>query len=543
MLEFLTLQKIEVLKKYPFFSQFLEDEINVDRFLEDLERFKQDLKKEGLSDSDISMLKSFGEATKPIKVNRRTFIRTAGAAGILALIGLKSPAAVQAGEVRGLFDLQFGVYRKYSEALKREQAVKRKLHPSLRRHLMSRKQGRHYKIFIDVNTTKKIAEQIKNEWFQRGGDNDIIIVPEIQIYWPKNNKFNQYTVLPVEKDIAHTAIKYLTVYSSKDILPTVRTLKSWNQKTGYGKGQYVIVLKAWLKPFIREGLVEGTDYFNIAVQQAKRSRSSVEAIASNYAVGVLGKIQPIMLKFNKIENSQLRELWDGVPIAIPKSIYHDITVPRTEDDKVAEQPPAPGKPVPKGAKISSDLRELGFPVLRDTKIPSAMIEAFFVTNDDDLRFFSKDANLNQFADASALGVHNYAKKYGIRNIVLSVGHGKTASGVVGHIGSKTYRESDFNRKIVTRMKSRLAPKGYNVVVLDYALPGKGKALQRARLKAYVTAVNKYSKADSIFVSIHCNGWNDKSVSGTRVFATKPLKKNPKSSQLGTEILKSLGKVY
>ncbi|MBD3310378.1 hypothetical protein GF351_04110 [Candidatus Woesearchaeota archaeon] len=152
-------------------------------------------------------------------------------------------------------------------------------------------------------------------------------------------------------------------------------------------------------------------------------------------------------------------------------------------------------------------------VLRNTRIPSILIESFFMSNALDMRYFSDLRNLGSFSRSCAEGVYDYASKNNTRNIVLAVGHGKHDCGAIGRLDGKEYYENEFNRQIVGVMAAGLRQKGYHVEVLDYE--GSGEGMQKRRLNAYVAATNKYSSADFVFVSLHCSAAKNPNACGTR----------------------------
>lgn len=196
-------------------------------------------------------------------------------------------------------------------------------------------------------------------------------------------------------------------------------------------------------------------------------------------------------------------------------------------------------------------KEANYQILRDSKIPTVLLENFYLTNLNEVRNFSNDKYVKNHAKKIADGIYAYTQYNDIENIVLSVGHGLNAGAPVPEEYlnySKHANESGFNADIVDQVEVSLNEldmkdnkKDLNVIKYTY------KGNDADRLGKTVDEFNKYSADNSIAVEFHCNtstykeGKNKGEInpgpSGFEIHRNKDLKANPKTTALSETIKK------
>jgi N-acetylmuramoyl-L-alanine amidase len=402
--------------------------------------------------------------------------------GVLIYALLAGKPAIAAN----LYDVQFGVYGNNKSATTRAECVKRNLPKEMRDFVEIGKYGNLYKVFLNVNAAEDTAKRIKQTWKK---DKEAVVVKDIK-FFGKN------------------------AYLNNDKFPV---------------------------KFIKK---ENVDYKNIELKRNSPLRRTLYSIASSFTSDNfdLGERINRILEFNGINKEKTRTLPNGMKIAIPNDIYKK-PGKRTIEDNIEENLPhnggviiieEPNLPIQHGKierPVNNGLFEKDFQVLRYTKIPSVLIESFFMSNYGDLTYFLDSKNLNNFANLCVTGIVNYKKENNrnLGNVVIEVGHGKNDPGAI----RKGYKENEFNREIANRMKVDLTNLGYKVIMLDYA----GEPKQEKRLDYVVREANKFNKDNSIFISVHTNASHNPFKAGTRVYV--PKGNNPKSDALGDSIIDAL----
>ncbi|MGY4884076.1 MAG: N-acetylmuramoyl-L-alanine amidase [Nanobdellota archaeon] len=194
--------------------------------------------------------------------------------------------------------------------------------------------------------------------------------------------------------------------------------------------------------------------------------------------------------------------------------------------------------VKRKAEKSSETSVGNYQTIQSTKnIPAVIVESFFGTNENDLKYFMNKKNRKKFCDEVVEGVENYVKANpNIEVITIAGGHGESDPGAV--FGPKgNIHESDFNKEMSKYIADKLKKDGYNVKYLWY----KGNGGQEDRLDYYTSQANKYS-GKSVYVEIHADAAK-KGVAGSRVYGPKPKKANPKSHKFGESILKEINESW
>lgn len=91
------------------------------------------------------------------------------------------------------------------------------------------------------------------------------------------------------------------------------------------------------------------------------------------------------------------------------------TIGETNSDKLAEHMVVAAKNILKDKKLRLDYsdgdgdKESNFFILKKTNVPSVLVENFFMTNKDDVKFLESEDGLNRCCEVIYQGIVNYAK--------------------------------------------------------------------------------------------------------------------------------------
>ena len=179
-----------------------------------------------------------------------------------------------------------------------------------------------------------------------------------------------------------------------------------------------------------------------------------------------------------------------------------------------------------------------YQTIQQTKnIPAIIVESFFGTNDNDLKYFLNKEHREKFCDKVVEGIEKYVNSNpGVEIITIAGGHGKNDWGAKYGPDGK-FHESDFNKEMSKYVSDELKEDGYNTQYLWYG----GSGDQRDRLDYYVSKANKYP-GKSVYVEMHADA-ADPSVAGSRVYGPKPKEDNPKSHKFGKVVLDEINQSW
>jgi len=170
-------------------------------------------------------------------------------------------------------------------------------------------------------------------------------------------------------------------------------------------------------------------------------------------------------------------------------------------------------------------------------IPAIIVESFFGTNKEDLKYFSVKENREYFCNHVVKGIEGYVNSNSnIKKITIAGGHGENDPGALFG-DNHNIKESNFNKEMSKYISDKLKEKGYSVQYLWY----QGSGGQIERLNYYTDKANKYS-GKSVYVEIHANAAKP-SVAGSRIYGPKPKSENPKSHKFGKMVLNEVNKSW
>lgn len=179
-----------------------------------------------------------------------------------------------------------------------------------------------------------------------------------------------------------------------------------------------------------------------------------------------------------------------------------------------------------------------YQTIQQTKnIPAIIVESFFGSNENDLKYFMNEKNRDKFCDNIVNGIEKYVGSDStVEMITIAGGHGENDWGAKYGPEGKIH-EADFNKEMSKDIADKLKQKGYNVQHLWYT----GSGDQKDRLKNYVSNANKYS-GKSVYVEMHTDAAGP-DVAGSRVYGPKPKNENPKSHKFGKVVLDEINKSW
>lgn len=433
-----------------------------------------------------------------------------------------------------LYDIYLGTFSNESSAQRTKKQFQEQIGDDLSRFLKIKKEGTKFKVKLDLNTINSDAKKVVDRLEQLSIDS--FKVAELYFYNSNSTQCRFANVLVEEGGLEELVRDHTTAYGNE----VGKTVRAYRRDLNDGKnpviGTFTRVSVRHLKIPFKLGMIEGEDYEFVELGE---TNSSLWNIAANYTEGDLKNNIEILRKFNAIRNSQLSKLSTETPIMIPIQIYRnpleatvvngigDLESNSYEIIPFQRSEPSLKKTVSRRLNVeipsmeaisnySPKRRKQGIGVLRDTKMPAVLLEAFNIQNWRQLKFYSNDANLNNLSNQFCQGVINYKSRHRplLSTVIIDNGHGDNDPGTRDITNGTNKEERDFTPKIQFHLASCLKDAGFKVHTLNYF----GLASSRKRIKYYVNEANKLGDSrNSIYIATHVDSVNKQTELEPRIF--------------------------